>query len=55
MKDRIVQEIFLELESKGLTPKKAGDSDITVDCELLDAKVGSGEKKITYENAILVD
>lgn len=55
MKDAIVQEIFSILEAKGLSPMRGGESDITVDCELLDAKVGSGEKKIRYENAVLVD
>ena len=55
MKDEIVQEMFIKLESMALSPTKGGESDITVDCELLDAKVGSGEKKISYENAVLVD
>lgn len=55
MKDAIVQEIFTLLESKALAPIKGGGSDITVDCELLDAKMGSGEKKIRYEDAVLVD
>lgn len=55
MKDAIVQEIFSTLEAKALSPMRGGESDITVDCELLDAKVGSGEKKIRYENAVLVD
>lgn len=55
MKDAIVQEIFTLLESKALSPAKGGESDITVDCELLDAKMGSGEKKIRYEDAVLVD
>lgn len=55
MKDAIIQEIFTKLESMALSPAKGGDSDITVECELLDAKMGSGEKKIKYENAVLVD
>ncbi len=55
MKDVIIQEIFSMLEAKALSPIKGGESDITVDCELLDAKMGSGEKKIRYENAVLVD
>lgn len=55
MKEEVVQEIFTKLESLALSPKRGGDSDISVDCELLDAKGGSGEKKITYQNAILVD
>lgn len=55
MKTEIVQEILTLLESKALAPKEGGESDITVDCELLDAKMGSGEKKIKYENAVLVD
>lgn len=55
MKEDIVQEVFTMLESKALAPVKGGESDITVDCELLDAKMGSGEKKIRYEDAILVD
>lgn len=55
MKEEIVQEIFAKLESLALSPVKGGNSDITVDCELLDAKGGPGEKKITYENAVLVD
>lgn len=55
MKEEIVQEIFEKLDSLALSPVKGGDSDLTVDCELLDAKGGSGEKKITYENAVLVD
>src|SRR5665811_730762 len=55
MKEEIVQEIFTKLESLSLSPVRGGESDITVDCELLDAKGGSGDKKITYENAVLVD
>lgn len=55
MKDAIVQEIFTKLESMALSPTKGGESDITVDCELLDAKMGSGEKKLRYEDAVLVD
>lgn len=55
MKDAIVQEIFAKLESMALSPIKGGDSDISVDCELLDAKMGSGEKKIRYEDSVLVD
>lgn len=55
MKEEIVQEIFTMLDSKALAPVKGRESDITVDCELLDAKMGSGEKKIRYEDAILVD
>lgn len=55
MKEIIIQEIFAMLESKALSPAKGGESDITVDCELLDVKMGSGEKKIRYEDAVLVD
>ncbi|HUX65836.1 MAG TPA: hypothetical protein VMV42_01690 [archaeon] len=55
MKEEIVQEIFAKLETMALSPARGGDSDVTVDCELLDAKGGSGEKKITYENAVLVN
>ncbi len=55
MKEGIVQEIFSMLESKALSPVRGGDSDISVDCELLDAKLGSGEKKIRYEDSVLVD
>lgn len=55
MKDAIIQEIYAQLESKGLAPNLGGESDITVNCDLLDAQLGSGEKKITYESAILVD
>ena len=55
MKEEMVQEIFTKLESMALSPTRGGESDITVDCELLDAKGGSGEKKISYENAILVN
>ncbi len=55
MKDAIVQEIFSMLESKALSPVKGGKSDIFVDCELLDAKMGSGEKKLKYEDSVLVN
>lgn len=55
MKDQIVKEVFAKLESLALSPVLGGDSDVSVDCELLDAKMGSGEKKIAYENSILVD
>jgi len=55
MKTEIVQEIFEKLQSLGLDPTVGGASDITVNCQLLDAKGGSGEKTITYENAVLVD
>jgi len=55
MKSEIVQEVFEKFESLGLTPVRGVASDICVDCQLLDAKGGSGEKKISYENAVLVD
>jgi hypothetical protein len=55
MKTEIVQEIFEKLQSLGLDPTLGGASDITVNCQLLDAKGGSGNKSITYENAVLVD
>lgn len=55
MKAEIVQEIFEKLDMLGLAPTHGGASDITVECELMDAKGGSGEKKISYENAVLVD
>ena len=55
MKSEVVQEIFEKMESLGLNPSQNGASDITVNADLLDAKGGSGEKKISYENAILVD
>ena len=54
MKDEIVHEIFTLLETKGLAPIKGGKSDITVDRELIDAEVGSSEKKLRYEDAVLV-
>ena len=55
MKNEVVQEIFDKLDSLGLSPKLGGASDITVNCQLLDSKDGSGDKSITYENAVLVD
>jgi hypothetical protein len=55
MKNEVVQEIFEKLDAMGLSPSRDGASDITVNTELLDAKGGSGEKKISYENAVLVD
>jgi len=55
MKELITQEIQALLESKGLAPSHGNKSDLCVDCELLDAKVGSGEKKINYQNSILID
>jgi hypothetical protein len=55
MKSEVVQEIFDKLDSMGLSPKLGGASDVTVNCQLLDAKGGSGDKSITYENAVLVD
>lgn len=55
MKSEVVQEIFDKLDSMGLSPKLGGASDITVNCQLLDAKSGSGDKSINYENAVLVD
>lgn len=55
MKDVIVDEIAEKLESMALSPDRTGESDIIVNQELMDAKVGSGEKKISYENAVLVD
>ena len=55
MKSEVVQEIFDKLDSMGLSPKLGGVSDITVNCQLLDAKGGSGSKTITYENAVLFD
>ena len=55
MKTEIVQEIFDKLQGMGLDPALGGASDITVNCQLLDAKGGSGSKTITYENSVLVD
>ncbi|MDP1850987.1 MAG: hypothetical protein Q8K48_01075 [Candidatus Planktophila sp.] len=55
MKTEIVQEIFEKLQALGLDPIRGGASDITVNCQLLDAKSGSGDKSITYENAVLFD
>jgi hypothetical protein len=55
MQDDLVEEIFSKLQELGLSPMKGKESDITVETELLDAKGGSGEKKISYENAVLVD
>ena len=55
MKAEIVQEIFGKLQEMGLDPTLGGASDITANCQLLDAKGGSGSKTITYENAVLVD
>jgi len=55
MKTEIVQEIFGKLQEMGLDPTLGGSSDITVNVQLLDAKGGSGNKSITYENAVLVD
>ena len=55
MKTEIVQKIFGELQEMGLNPTLGGASDITANCQLLDAKGGSGSKTITYENAVLVD
>ena len=55
MKNEVVQEIFEKLDSMGLSPTLGGASDITVNCQLLDAKGGSGDKSINYENAVLFD
>lgn len=55
MKAEIVQEIFGKLQEMGLDPTLGRASDITANCQLLDAKGGSGSKTITYENAVLVD
>ena len=55
MKAEVIEEIFAKMESMGLAPKRGLDSDIIVESELLDAKGGLSEKKISYENAILVD
>jgi len=55
MKTEIVQEIFGKLQEMGLDPTLGGSSDITVNVQLLDAKGGSGNKSITYENAVLVE
>ena len=55
MKTEIVQEIFEKLTALGLDPNLGGSSDITVDCQLLNAKSGTGNKSISYENAVLFD
>ena len=39
MKEEVVQEIFAKLESLALSPTKGGDSDICVDCELIDGQL----------------
>ena len=55
MKEEIVKDLLAKLNSFGLSPISGADSDITVSIELFDANVGSCEKKISYENAILID
>jgi len=53
-KNEIIASIARQYEEIGITCKVGGETDISVDQELLDAKHPTGKVKIHYENAMLI-
>jgi hypothetical protein len=55
MKNEMMQEIENQLSAMGVSVVKGGQTDLSVDVELLDAGFSTGKKKIRYETSILLD
>lgn len=53
-KSEIIASIVRQYEEIGITCKVGGETDISVDQELLDAKHTTGKVKMNYKNAILL-
>lgn len=54
-RDALRQEIVTALTALGVSPVVGEGADITLDWEFLDAKWGSGEKKIEFHNSAFLD
>ncbi len=55
MKQDVLQEIESQLTTMGIRPVRGGQTDLSVDTELIDAGFSTGKKKIHYEALILLD
>jgi len=55
MKNELMQEIESQLSTIGVSVTKGGQTDLSIDVELLDAGFSTGKKKIHYESMILLD
>ncbi len=55
MKNELMQEIETQLSTIGVSVVKGGQTDLSIDVELLDAGFSTGKKKIHYESMILLD
>lgn len=55
MKNELMQEIETQLSTIGVSVTKGGQTDLSIDVELLDASFSTGKKKIHYESMILLD
>ena len=55
MKQDLLHEIETQLSALGINTTKDGNTDLSIDVELLDASFSIGKKKIKYEAMILLD
>ena len=55
MKQELLLEIESQLSSTGIRAEKGGQSDLSIDTELVDASFSTGKKKLRYEALILLD
>lgn len=55
MKQDLLHEIETQISALGINTTKGGNTDLSIDVELLDASFSTGKKKIKYEAMILLD
>ena len=55
MKQDLLHEIETQISALGINTTKGGNTDLSIDVELLDASFSIGKKKIKYEAMILLD
>ena len=55
MKQDLLHEIETQISALGINTTKGGNTDLSIDVELLDASFSTGKKKIEYEAMILLD
>ena len=55
MKQDLLHEIETQISALGINTTKDGNTDLSIDVELLDASFSTGKKKIKYEAMILLD
>ena len=55
MKLDLLHEIETQISALGINTTKDGNTDLSIDVELLDASFSTGKKKIKYEAMILLD